>query len=216
MATSNQRLRMSSRIEFTASNDGGCQRVESDVEKVMTIELSTTFWSVDIKFLCELQAIDDVDNNDCRCGWKKPTKIVGGMETGVNEYPMMAGLVDFSRRDVYCGATIISEKYVLTAAHCLTDRDTSNMGILVGDHDLSTGADTNASRILTISRFDIHPFYNSESLENDIAIVMVNSVINFSEEVGPVCLPFQHQSDSFAGSYVDLLGETIIIIAIII
>lgn len=61
------------------------------------------------------------------------------METGVNEYPMMAGLVDSFQRDVYCGATIISERYVLTAAHCLTNRDTSSMGVLVGDHDLSTG-----------------------------------------------------------------------------
>lgn len=67
-----------------------------------------------------------------------------------------------------------------------------------------------------MSRFDVHPFYNSVSLENDIAIVMVNSVISFSEEVGPACLPFQHQSDTFAGSYVDLLGEAIIIIAAII
>jgi len=61
------------------------------------------------------------------------------METGVNEYPMMAGLVDPFLRDVFCGATIISVKYVLTAAHCLTNRNTSNVGVLVGDHDLSTG-----------------------------------------------------------------------------
>jgi len=61
------------------------------------------------------------------------------METGVNEYPMMAGLVDPFLKDVFCGATIISVKYVLTAAHCLTDRNTNSVGVLVGDHDLSTG-----------------------------------------------------------------------------
>lgn len=52
---------------------------------------------------------------------------------------MMAGLVDPFRRDVYCGATIVSKRHVLTAAHCLTDKDTNNVGVLVGDHDLNTG-----------------------------------------------------------------------------
>jgi len=65
------------------------------------------------------------------------------------------------------------------------------------------------------SRFDIHPLHNPTTLENDIAIVTVNSIINFSEEVGPVCLPFQHQYDSFAGNYVDLLGKYISLAAVV-
>ncbi|XP_029159495.1 venom serine protease 34-like [Nylanderia fulva] len=174
--------------------------------KVMIIEMSTAFWSSGAKFLCELQAIEEAEDDNCKCGWKNPTKIVGGNETGVNEYPMMAGLVDPFQRDVYCGATIISQRHVLTAAHCLTDRNTNSVGVLVGDHDLTTGADTNATRLYTVSRFDIHPLYNDETLDNDIAIVTTNSIINFSEEIGPACLPFQHRFDSFAGSYVDLLG----------
>ncbi|KAG5308496.1 SP34 protease, partial [Acromyrmex insinuator] len=176
--------------------------------RFMTIELSTSFWSSGVKFLCELQAINETDDNDsCRCGWKKPTKIVGGMDTGVNEYPMMAGLVDSLQVEVFCGATIISERHVLTAAHCLGNADPSTVGVLVGDYDLTTGADTNASRLYTVSRFYVHPLYNTEApAQNDIAVVMVNSVISFSEEVGPACLPFEHQFDSFAGSYVDLLG----------
>lgn len=84
----------------------------------------------------------------CNFNYSSQTKIVGGMETGVNEYPMMAGLVDPLERDVYCGATIISERHVITAAHCLTDRDINNVGVLVGDHDLSTGKNAFLSKIL--------------------------------------------------------------------
>ncbi|XP_020282728.1 venom serine protease 34-like [Pseudomyrmex gracilis] len=175
--------------------------------KIMTVQLSTSFWSSGVKLLCELQAVEEAEKtDDCRCGWKKPTKIVGGTQTGVNEYPMMAGLVDFRRREIYCGATIISQQHLLTAAHCLTNRNASSVGVIVGEHDVTTGAESNATQLYTVFKFVLHPLYNNETLENDIAVIRVNSIISFSEEVGPVCLPFQHQSDSFAGNFVDLLG----------
>jgi trypsin len=64
---------------------------------------------------------------------------VNGKETGVNEYPMMAGLVDLQIRDLYCGASVISRRYCLTAAHCLLNRQTGYTAVLVGDHDISSG-----------------------------------------------------------------------------
>lgn len=65
-------------------------------------------------------------------------KITGGHETRVNEYPAMVGLVDVNRR-IYCGGTIISNNYVLTAAHCVHNRDPSTLFVQVGEHDVSTG-----------------------------------------------------------------------------
>lgn len=60
---------------------------------------------------------------------------MGGQETGVNEYPMMAGLIEYIRPLVYCGATIIARNYAVSAAHCVTNRDIDDLGLLVGDHN---------------------------------------------------------------------------------
>ncbi|KMQ86525.1 venom serine protease, partial [Lasius niger] len=68
------------------------------------------------------------------------TRIVGGNETGVNEYPMMCGLVDSTNKELYCGCTIISHQYVVTAAHCVSpeERDITKIGVVVGEHDTTT------------------------------------------------------------------------------
>lgn len=62
---------------------------------------------------------------------------MGGEETGINEYPAMAALINIVIRDVHCGASIISNRYALTAAHCY--RSVDELALLVGDHDISTG-----------------------------------------------------------------------------
>lgn len=64
---------------------------------------------------------------------------MGGTETGVNEYPMMCALVDLTTSRPYCGCTIIEKTYVLSAAHCFGRRNITNIGVLVGDHDYTTG-----------------------------------------------------------------------------
>lgn len=47
----------------------------------------------------------------CQCGKSNKNKIVGGTETGVNQYPWMAMLL-YSNR-FYCGASLINDRYVL-------------------------------------------------------------------------------------------------------
>ncbi|XP_015596057.1 venom serine protease 34 isoform X2 [Cephus cinctus] len=157
------------------------------------------------RFLCKLESISSSEPN-CNCGWKKQTRIVGGTQTGVNEYPMMAGLIDSTQRILYCGATIISVKHVITAAHCVVGKSAGQLGVLVGDHDISTGSDTNASSLHRVSSFTVHPQYNADTQANDIGIVTVIDTIVFTLEVGPACLPFQQASNSFANSNVQVLG----------
>ncbi|XP_058795937.1 venom serine protease 34-like isoform X2 [Phymastichus coffea] len=175
---------------------------ESD-GKEMIVTLTSAVNSSGGTVRCSFEAIEDIK---CRCGWTKPTKIVGGGETGINEFTMMVGIIHVPIYQVYCGGTIISNEYVLTAAHCLNDLTVEDIGILVGDHDLTTGDETNATKLYQVENYVVHPNYISNKKDYDIAVISIRGTISFTNEVGPVCLPFQHYLDSFGGSHVDILG----------
>lgn len=173
----------------------------------LAMKLTAMFYSSGGKFSCSVTASVPTtpQPSTCDCGWKNEPRIVNGYETGVNEYPMMAGLVDFQLGDVVCGTTIISNRYCLSAAHCLLNRQTVYTGVLVGDHDISTGAETNSAKLLRVESFLAHPLYNSLTQENDIAVIRVAEDIVFSLQVGPACLPFRNTAAP-VGSVVEVLG----------
>nr|APD15612.1 serine protease [Cotesia chilonis] len=156
------------------------------------------------RFYCTLETVSN--NTECSCGWKNPTRIVGGISTGVNEYPMMAGLIDVINQIVFCGSTIINTQQVLTAAHCVNGRTSNTVGVLIGDHDISKSTDTNATKLYRVASIIIHPAFSTVSLDYDIAVITIDGTMTFNQQVGPACLPFQHSPDTFAGNYVDLLG----------
>ncbi|CAD6234915.1 GSCOCT00014118001.2-RA-CDS [Cotesia congregata] len=157
------------------------------------------------RFLCEVRSDSD-NNNECSCGWKNPTRIVGGVSTGVNEYPMMAGLIDVINQNVFCGSTIINTQQVLTAANCVNGRSSNTVGVMIGDHDISKTTDTNATKLYKVASIIIHPEFSTDFLDYDIAVITIDGTMIYSHQVGPACLPFQHSLDSFGGNYVDLLG----------
>ncbi|XP_046387198.1 venom serine protease-like [Ischnura elegans] len=160
------------------------------------------------RFLCSIRAFPMAP---CECGRRNEMRIVGGIETGVNEFPMMAGLVDPVDRRVFCGATIVSSRYAVTAAHCLFEKDfPKGLGLLVGDHDLTSGSDTPSAKLYRISETVTHPDYVKQTMANDIAVVKVGTRdsegIAFNDDVGPACLPFRFLTDTFTGDRVTALG----------
>ncbi|XP_058053370.1 venom serine protease-like [Anopheles bellator] len=144
---------------------------------------------------------------DCQCGMRRKKKIVNGAETLVNEFPMMAALVDGTGGEgIFCGATVITNYHALTAAHCYMGRSLPNLGLLVGDHNISTGSDTPYSALLLLASIKIHEHYDPASGSNDIAIVRTRSEILFNAGVGPVCLPLKYAGASFVGIELEAVG----------
>ena len=126
---------------------------------------------------------------DCICGthYNGPSRIIGGQETDVNEYPWQVGLLfsTFSDKTPGCGGSIISNRHILTAAHCTAGQTTSTLRVLLGEHDTSDSVQD----IRTISAITDHPGYDSSILAYDASILTLTSPIIFSRTMSPVCLP---------------------------
>ncbi|KAL2723532.1 venom serine protease-like isoform X2 [Vespula maculifrons] len=175
--------------------------VESLTSK-MTIEFHSKRNTYGGKFQCDLKTIEE----ECRCGWTNPSRIVGGVETGINEYPMMAGIVNFEKSFFYCGATIITTQHVLTAAHCVV-RYIKNffiLGVIVGKHNIWPDNDTKATQLYLIDDIIIHPNYKLKL--NDLAVIKLQKRLEYSMRIGPACLPFYYMQQNFTGAVVTAVG----------
>merc|ERR1712110_317391 len=137
----------------------------------------------------------------CQCGVKGGNdRIVGGQKTKEHEYPWQVGLVTRTGRTPFCGGTLISPNHVLTAAHC-TRSDPSSMTVLVGEYNIG---DEEYTRVDIAEVLD-HPNYNSDTLDNDYAILRLANPVSFTNEVSPACLPAD-VSATYAGVLATVTG----------
>ena len=66
---------------------------------------------------------------------RRMTRIVKGTESIPHNYPWMASLKHFKDnfvREHFCAGSLIFDKYILTAAHCLTGMDIHNFVVVLG------------------------------------------------------------------------------------
>lgn len=81
--------------------------------------------------------------------------VVGGSTAPEGAYPFMASLQDGSGF-AFCGGSIISSTWVLTAAHCVPDEDASDLYVVTGRTNL---ASTSQGQRIKVRRVEVHPDY---------------------------------------------------------
>ena len=134
----------------------------------------------------------------------KSWRIVGGWEVERNSLPYQAALLITTTEGsgtFLCGASVITHRAVLTAAHCI--ERTLRAIVIVGAHQLSTDLIEPTQQRFTVQRSGYRPHqrYNSRTFENDICVLLLPSAIIFNDFVKPIELPRMPElnENSFSG-----------------
>ena len=169
------------------------------------------------------------DSGECaECGLpvnRRQARIVNGDRSFRGQWPWMAVVGVYFRDDnnrwinitQKCAATLIANRYLLTAAHCLSNqlptfdtmrlpnryqaslKDTYRVSFDVIDveNDISQGSDADhpkkQSRTFALEQTCIHPEFNHNTLLHDIAILKLKQPIVRNSLIDTICLPTDEQ-----------------------
>ncbi|CAH1969972.1 unnamed protein product [Acanthoscelides obtectus] len=121
-----------------------------------------------------------------KCDHNSVPLIVGGKPAQSGKYPFMAALGFNTDEKWLCGGTLISHRFILTAAHCTSSRSGSPVVVRLGALYLSQ--ETSTSEDYRVADIIVHPNYRYPEKYNDIALIRVERDIKFTKYVRPACL----------------------------
>uniref|UniRef100_A0A8D0B5T3 Peptidase S1 domain-containing protein n=1 Tax=Salvator merianae TaxID=96440 RepID=A0A8D0B5T3_SALMN len=119
-------------------------------------------------------------------------RIVGGSRALAGKWPWVVSVQ--TRTYHFCGGSIVHPWWILSAAHCFTDRR-RNIKVAAGSNILGRH---NVTR--WVRRIRMHPHYDSQTFDNDIALLLLYKPIPYSWFHSPLCLP-DHSIDTDDGMW---------------
>uniref|UniRef100_A0A665W426 Suppressor of tumorigenicity 14 protein homolog n=1 Tax=Echeneis naucrates TaxID=173247 RepID=A0A665W426_ECHNA len=135
---------------------------------------------------------DNSDEESCHCGTRpyKLNRIVGGQNAKLGEWPWQVSL-HFQTYGHVCGASIISENWLLSASHCFVTSSpenhiASNWQTYSGMQDQYNHENVQRR---SLKRIISHPDYNQMTFDYDIALLELSEPLEFTNTIQPICLP---------------------------
>nr|WP_159063874.1 serine protease [Thaumasiovibrio occultus] len=107
-------------------------------------------------------------------------RVIGGIESGENDVPWQLYVSSSINGSSFgCGATYIGNRYALSAAHCFFEGaqrvSLENVKVWGGTVD---SQDFISASAVTLESLVIHPDFNPQNYENDIAVLRLSREIN--------------------------------------
>ncbi|XP_053577193.1 transmembrane protease serine 6 [Bombina bombina] len=142
----------------------------------------------------ECDSIDDCadgsDEKGCNCGLKPPgSRLVGGTDCLDGEWPWQASLQ--VRGEHLCGGTLVSDRWILSAAHCFNSERYSSPDVwTVYLGKLRQSRSSQKELSFKVKRLVIHPFNDEDTHDYDVALLLLDhSVPQTAKHIQPICLP---------------------------
>lgn len=114
--------------------------------------------------------------------------IVGGEQARVGEFPHQALLgynSENNKVEFKCGGSLISKRFVLTAAHCSKGGEVPTV-VRLAELDLVVDDDDQVD--FDVEQFIKHPLYSKKQAYHDIALVKLAQDVYFTKMIRPACL----------------------------
>ena len=87
----------------------------------------------------------------------RQNRIYGGVESEPNAWPWIASLNKAASGGHFCGATILAEEWIITAAHCCDEQSAEDILVKVGEFDFAS--ESGDERIVKVEKLIQHPKY---------------------------------------------------------
>ena len=130
----------------------------------------------------------------CSSNSASMSRIVGGEAAGSSTWGW-AVLLYIASASI-CGGSLLSDRWIITAAHCVDTVTASQITAYAGSNTRFQGQSRTGSTLI------VHPNYNTFSNEHDIALIQVSSAFDLSDSnVKIICMPSVSAATLAAGEW---------------